>query len=233
MDEPSSMTPSPSRPPTLGSPPAGGGTDTDASPDVAAVATATAVPVSSAPVVEPSIRQTPRGAPPGESTGDGVVRRDKRAFLVLGLLVLAVLAAGWAAYEARQNGQAADAWHQRAVEYEEQVNGLRTLIGERSAQLNNRTRQANALASNLRSTRSQLRRSEGDVTSLSRRQRELANEKAHLEDERRSLQQQANILTVGESGCINCKSYLIDVINALIDENQECQLRDRPGEVVL
>jgi len=139
--------------------------------------------------------------------------------LALVLVVLAVLAAGWAAYTARVNGQAADAWHQRAIEYEEQVDGLRTLIGERSAQLNTRTRQANALASNLRSTRGKLQRSEGDVTSLSRRQRELANEKAQLEDERRALQQQASTLTDIASRYIDCKSSLIDVINALIDEN--------------
>lgn len=200
MDDASSP-PGHTRPPTLGSQPP-------------------TVPLSGATtLVEPPVPQAAPEAPSGKSTGDGVIGRDRRLYLALALAVLAVLAAGWAAYEARQNGRAADAWHQRAIEYEEQVNGLRTLIGERSAQLNNRTRQANALASNLRSTRSQLRRSEGDVTSLSQRQRELANEKAHLEDERRSLQQQAGMLTDIASRYIDCKSSLIDVINALIDEN--------------
>ena len=96
------------------------------------------------------------------------------------------------------------------------MNGLRTLIGERSAQLNDRTRQANSLASNLRSTRVKLRRSEGDVSSLSRRQRELANEKAQLQDQRRSLQQQASMLEGIAGRYIDCKSSLIDVIGALV-----------------
>jgi chromosome segregation ATPase len=157
--------------------------------------------------------------PVDESQPNELSGRSKWPYFVLGLVVLALVGAGWAAYTAYENGKAADRWQQRAIEYEEQVNGLRTLIGERSAQLNDRTRQANALASNLRSTRNKLRRSEGDVSSLSRRQRELANEKAQLQDERRSLQQQAGMLTEIASRYIDCKSSLIDVINSLIDED--------------
>jgi chromosome segregation ATPase len=129
---------------------------------------------------------------------------------------LLLVVASWFAYASRSNEQAAGEWKQRAVELDEQVNGLRTLIGERSAQLNDRTRQANRLATNLQTTRLALRRSEGDVTSLARRQRELANEKAQLQDQRRALQQQAAALEDIASRYIDCKDSLIDVISSLV-----------------
>lgn len=143
-------------------------------------------------------------------------RRDMRQLVVAAAAGVLVLAAGWFAYASHSNEAAASEWRQRAIELDEQVSGLRTLIGERSAQLNVRTRQANRLASNLRSTRLALERSEGDVTSLARRQRELANEKAQLEDQRRALQQQASALEDVASRYIDCKDSLIDVISSLV-----------------
>jgi chromosome segregation ATPase len=161
------------------------------------------------------------GEPPAPTGGDvaSTVRRDRRFLVPIVLCVVALCGAGWATYLARENGNAATEWRHRAVDYEEQVNGLRTLIGERSAQLNDRTREANSLVSNLRSTRAKLRRSEGDVSSLSHRQRQLANEKAQLEDERHLLEQQASMLVDVASRYIDCKSSLIDVINALVYDN--------------
>jgi chromosome segregation ATPase len=146
-------------------------------------------------------------------------RRDWRLLVAVSVAGLLLVAAGWFAYASRENEKSAQGWKQRSIELDEQVNGLRTLIGERSAQLNVRTRQANRLAVNLRATRGALERSEGDVTSLARRQRELANEKAQLEDQRRALQQQAGALVDVASRYISCKSSLIDVINALIDQD--------------
>jgi chromosome segregation ATPase len=146
-------------------------------------------------------------------------RRDRRLVVAVSVAGLLLLAAGWFAYASHANQTSADEWKQRSIELDEQVNGLRTLIGERSAQLNERTRQANRIAANLRSTRAALHRSEGDVSSLARRQRELANDKAQLEDQRRALQQQAGALADIASRYISCKSSLIDVINALIDED--------------
>jgi chromosome segregation ATPase len=142
--------------------------------------------------------------------------RDWKLAAAVSVAGLLLLVAGWFAYASHSNEVAAGGWKQRAIEFEEQVNGLRTLIGERSAQLNERTRQANRLAANLRSTRLALRRSEGDVTSLARRQRQLANDKAQLQDQRRMLQQQATALEGIASLYIDCKSSLIDVINSLV-----------------
>ena len=145
--------------------------------------------------------------------------RDWRLVIAMSIAGLLLVVAGWFAYAAHANEQAAGEWKQRSIELDEQVNGLRTLIGERSAQLNVRTQQANRLVTNLRATRGALERSESDVTSLARRQRELANEKAQLEDQRRALQQQAGALVDIASRYISCKSSLIDVINALIDQD--------------
>ncbi len=57
------------------------------------------------------------------------------------------------------------------------------------------------------------------MNSLTRRQRELANEKAHVEDERRQLQAQQAALVSVASGFIDCSDGLVDVLNAVLDED--------------
>ena len=159
-----------------------------------------------APVLAPR-DQVPAGRP---------TRGGPTFWVAVACAAALLLAAAWFAYMSHANEQAARDWKQRSIELDEQVNGLRTLIGERSAQLNTRTRQANRLAVNLRSTRRALERSEGDVTSLARRQRELANEKAQLEDQRRALQQQAGALETIAGRYISCKNDLVEVITSLV-----------------
>lgn len=185
---------------------------------------------SSVPGAPPALRPQEVPRPAGDSTLDShvvpttsdapiVVTRsggNTRFWVALGCAVVLLATAAWFAYASHSNEQAARDWKQRAIGLDEQVNGLRTLIGERSAQLNTRTRQANRLAANLRSTRTALSRSEGDVTSLARRQRQLANEKAQLEDQRRALQQQAGALETIASRYIDCKDALVDVIQSLV-----------------
>jgi hypothetical protein len=85
------------------------------------------------------------------------------------------------------NKSRAEDWHHRAVVAEESVTGLRVVIAERSRALNQRTLQANRLVSELQSNGSALRRSKVSVGTLTRRQRQLAAEKARVESERRSL----------------------------------------------
>jgi hypothetical protein len=57
------------------------------------------------------------------------------------------------------------------------------------------------------------------VTSLARRQRELANEKARVEDERRQLQAQQAALETVASDVLSCNSGLVDVLGAVLDED--------------
>ena len=116
--------------------------------------------------------------------------------LALGALVLVVVAAPFVRAVYTNRGRAED-WHRRAIVAEESVAGLRVVIVERSRALNRRTVQANQLVSELHSTRAALRRSKVDVGTLTRRQRELANENARIEKERRKLQtRQAALETI-------------------------------------
>jgi hypothetical protein len=97
----------------------------------------------------------------------------------------------------KSNRDRAADWHRRAVAAEESVGGLRVVIGQRSRALNRRTVQANQLVSKLGSTRTALRRSKVNVGALTRRQRQLANENARIENERRKLRtRQAALVTI-------------------------------------
>jgi hypothetical protein len=88
----------------------------------------------------------------------------------------------------KSNKDRAEDWHRRAVVAEASVAGLRVVIVQRSRALNRRTVQANQLVSQLHSNGTALRRSKVSVGTLTQRQRELANENARMENERRKLQ---------------------------------------------
>ena len=101
--------------------------------------------------------------------------------LALGALVLVVVAAPLIRAVYSNRGRADD-WHRRAVVAEESVTGLRVVIVERSRALNQRTVQANRLATQLDSTRTALQRSKVSVGSLTRRQRRARErERPHRE----------------------------------------------------
>ena len=131
-------------------------------------------------------------------------------------LAVVVGGLGWAM---KTNGDRAEKWRDRAISAEEIVDGQRVLIGQRTRALNRRTTQVNRLADKLRDTRTSLRRSEGDDSSLARRQRELANEKARVEDERRQLQSQQAALETVASDVLTCNNGLVDVLGAVLDED--------------
>lgn len=139
--------------------------------------------------------------------------------LVLVAVAVVVAAVGALTFAVKTNRDRAEDWRQRAIAAEEIVEGQRVVIGQRSQALNRRTLQVNRLAEKLRTTRTALRRSEGDVTSLARRQRELANEKARVEDERRQLQAQQAALELVASDFIDCNDGLFDVLGAVLDED--------------
>ena len=107
----------------------------------------------------------------------------KLALVALAFVVFAVPVAR----AVKSNKDRAEDWHRRAVVAEESVAGLRVVIAERSRALNRRTVQANQLVSKLDTSRTALRRSKGNVSTLSRRQRQLASENARIEAERRKL----------------------------------------------
>lgn len=108
----------------------------------------------------------------------------KLALVALAFVIVAVPVAR----AVKSNKDRAEDWHRRAVVAEESVTGLKLVIAERSRALNRRTVQANQLVSRLDTSRTALRRSKGNVSTLTRRQRRLASENARIEAERRKLQ---------------------------------------------
>ena len=102
-------------------------------------------------------------------------------------VAVVVIAAPFVRATMSNKGRAED-WHRRAVVAEESVTGLRVVIAERSRALNQRTLQANRLASEVESNGTALQHSKRSVGTLTQRQRRLAAENARIESERRRLQ---------------------------------------------
>jgi len=110
-------------------------------------------------------------------------------FSVAATLVFVVVVAMLANSARTSNGRAED-WRRRAVATEELIGGMRVVIAQRSVALNERTLQANTLAGTLDSSRGALRDTKSSVGSLTRRQRQLAAEKARTEAELQRLRTQ-------------------------------------------
>src|SRR6476469_3308386 len=96
----------------------------------------------------------------------------------LAVTVVFVLVVGMLFNSVRTNNGRAEDWRRRAVAAEEVAGGLRVVLADRSRALNQRTRQANLMVDALASSRGALRQSKVSVGALTRRQRELANEKS-------------------------------------------------------
>ena len=102
-------------------------------------------------------------------------------------------------YAAKQNRDSAQRWQSRA--------------GTLQRTLTARTRQLNTRTDALNRTASALKRSEADVEDLETRQRQLASEKAQVEDTRGALELQASSLATiaGEQG--QCTTGLTELLN--------------------
>ena len=118
--------------------------------------------------------------------------------VALAIVALAV-GAGYFVYAAHVNRDAADRWRSRAGTLE------RTLTA--------RTRQLNTRTQALNRTATALKRSEADVQSLEDRQRQLASEKAQVEDARGALELQASSLAKIAGEQRQCTSDLTQLLN--------------------
>lgn len=132
----------------------------------------------------------------------------------IAVTVVFVVVVGLLANSVRKNNDRAEDWRRRAVAAEEIVGGLRVVIGERSTALNQRTRQANALVSTLATSRGALRDSKGDLGALTRRQRQLASDKAAADAERRRLEAQRTALLQAASALSACSEDLGNLVAA-------------------
>ena len=104
-------------------------------------------------------------------------------------LLVVVVCAPFARASMSNKGRADD-WRRRAVVAEEAVGGLRVVIADRSRALNERTLQANRLASRLDSNGMVLEKTKGNVGTLTRRQSELTAENTRVKAERNKLRAQ-------------------------------------------
>jgi hypothetical protein len=104
---------------------------------------------------------------------------------LIALLVVVVCAP--LARASMSNKGRADDWRRRALVAEEAVGGLRVVIAERSRALNERTIQANQLASRLDSRGMALQKTKSSVGTLTRRQRALTTANTRVTSERNQL----------------------------------------------
>lgn len=101
-------------------------------------------------------------------------------------LLVVVVCAPFARASMSNKGRADD-WRKRAVVAEEAVGGLRVVIAQRSRALNERTVQANQLASTLDSRGMALQKTKSNVGTLTRRQRALTTANTRVTAERNQL----------------------------------------------
>ena len=126
--------------------------------------------------------------------------------------VLVVVVCAPFARASMSNKGRADNWHRRAVIAEEAVGGLRVVIAERSRALNERTLQANQLASRLDSRGMALQKTKVSVGTLTRRQRALTAENAAVRAERNKLRSQLATARALASRLSACSESLSAVV---------------------
>lgn len=75
------------------------------------------------------------------------------------------------------------------------------------------------MATKVEEAQRSLRRSEADVSTLEQRQRELANEKAQIEDERQGLSEERDALGSVAVAMIQCKNGLFSIVRYLAEDD--------------
>jgi TolA-binding protein len=170
---------------------------------------------------------TPSADISGASAGGSqrAASRFRKHRLALGFTtVIAVLVAvaGWALYAVHENQVRARSWERRAAVLQKDESQLQSLLSARTRLLNQRIDQVNSLATKLHRSQVALGQSQGDVSSLEVRQRELANEKAQLQDQQAALHQVVN-------SYVTCQGDLVQVVSDLasgVDGTYDFQIAD-------
>jgi uncharacterized protein HemX len=168
--------------------------------------------------------------------------RRRRGWPIVAALIaiaaIAVFVAAGSAYVAWDNKNRAERWEERAFGLERNTEQLNGLLVERSTQLNERTRELNTLAGKVTRQQNALARSESDVETLSDRQRELAAEKAAVEDSRAELALQSTALEGVADSLVVCNAGLFELFGYVVagdrakadavadDVSADCQLAE-------
>ena len=163
------------------------------------------------PAVEPE-----RAIPPRTSQGS-TPRGRLWPIVAVVVAVAAVLVVAGSTYIAFDNKSRAEDWAARAFRLERNTEQLNGLLVERSTQLNERTRELNALAAKVTRQQNALARSESDVATLSDRQRELAAEKAAVEDSRAALAIQSTALESVADSLVSCNAGLFELFEYVVE----------------
>jgi hypothetical protein len=137
--------------------------------------------------------------------------------VAVAVAIASVIVAAGSTYVAYDNKSRADDWEARVFRLERNTEQLNGLLVERSTQLNERTRELNKLAATVTRQQNALVRSESDVETLSDRQRELAAEKAAVEDSRAALAQQSVVLERVADTLVSCNSGLFELFGYVVD----------------
>jgi TolA-binding protein len=122
------------------------------------------------------------------------------------ITVVLAAVAGWAIFAMHANEQRARSWQRRAQKLEANSKQLEALLAARTRLLNERIDQLNRIAGKLKLSQVALNQSQGDVSSLEERQRQLANEKAQLQDQQRGLDNVAGAY-------VTCKQDLVQLLS--------------------
>jgi TolA-binding protein len=139
-------------------------------------------------------------------------RYSRRGVALAVTIAVLLAAAGAGGYLTFVNKSRADRWEDRAVLLRANVKTLNAVVVRRTELLNQRVRQLNTMATKVKVSQAALAKSEVDVQGLEQRQRQLANEKAQLEDERAALTDVA-------SKYITCKGDLENAIQAVANQD--------------
>ena len=128
-------------------------------------------------------------------------------------LLVVVVCAPFARASMANKGRADD-WRKRAVVAEEAVGGLRVVIAQRSRALNERTVQANQLASRLDSRGMALQKTKSSVGTLTRRQRALTTANTQVTAERNQLRSRLARAEALASRLSACSKDLATVVSS-------------------
>lgn len=138
------------------------------------------------------------------------------ALLVIAVVGLVALVAGTAvlATLAVLNHRRADENLSRAIVWQGRSDELQELVGDRTKALNRQTARLAIASDRLRKARTAIARSEEDVATLQTRQRELAAEKAAVEDERASIALQRDALGGIAEMLVACNGVMYELVLA-------------------
>jgi septal ring factor EnvC (AmiA/AmiB activator) len=161
------------------------------------------------------------GLSPGQLAlaSDTTHRYSRHRYVIWSAVCLAFAFMAALAFLAWTNKARADDWEARAAELAATAERLDETLDDRTIELNERTEDLNDLAEKVTAAEEAISRSEADVKRLERRQRQLASEKANVEDARAALALQTAAIEGVASAYLDCTNGLTELLTHVLAEN--------------